>query len=124
MTRLAMVTGKQSSQLVALRSHLFDLRAPPALVVRMQRNAQRALEERKNCAPELLEMISEPLRKELHFEVFAPVLFTHPFFAFYRDVNPAGVRRLCHSAVQQLHFMRGDVIFGDYETPPCPSMLF
>jgi len=69
-------------------------------------------------------MISDPLRCELHFEVFSPVLTVHPFFKSYMDVNPAGIRKICHDAVAQLSFMHGDVIFAEHEIPVVPVMFF
>jgi len=125
MTRLTLLAGKQPLQLVALRRYLFDLRVPTALIVRMQRNAQSALEEKRRTAPEeLLGIISEPLRAEFHYTLYSPALLAHPFLAFYNEINAASIRRVCHAAVAPMPLMRGDVVFNENETPAQPRMLF
>merc|ERR1712113_961084 len=70
MTRLMIVAGKQSSQLVALRRYLFGLHISASLIVRMQRNAQHVLAEKKKTAPDVLALISETLQVEYHYELY------------------------------------------------------
>lgn len=124
MTRLTIVAGKQPLQLVALRRYLFDQRISTSLLVRMQRNAQQALLEKKRAPPELLAQISEPLRTEFHFELHSPALLQHPFLLYYHETNPACIRTLCHVAISPLPLLRGDIIFSENETPAHPRMLF
>merc|ERR1712046_309948 len=87
-----------------------------------------ALLEQKRNAPEtsieLLGLISEPLRCELHFEVHSPALLTHPFFGCYIDINPIATKKLCHEAVSRTSFSRGDIVFIETETPAVPRMYF
>jgi hypothetical protein len=84
MTQLQMITSEQSTQFNSLRRYLMDANISRPLVVRVQRNAQHALEEKKRSVDEssvkLLEIISNPLLVELHFEIHGSVLLTHPFF--------------------------------------------
>jgi len=128
MTRIQVLASQQASQQSALRRYLADNGISTSLAVRVQRNAQHAMCERKKQAPEssieLLQLVSEPLRAELHWEVRAPILTSHPFFASYKEVNPAGVRKTCHSAVSLLPVSHGDIIFSDLETSTCPRMFF
>jgi len=124
MTRLLIVAGQQSQQLLALRRYLFSLRISASLVVRMQCSAQRTLLEQKKTAPDLLELISEPLRADFHYELHSPHLMAHPFFYFYNEVHPASIRRVCHLAVSSLSLSRGDVVFSDNEATEQPRMLF
>lgn len=124
MTRLLFVAGSQSSQLQALRRYLFDLRISSSLTARLQRNAQHVLAQQKKTAPQIMSLISEPLRVELYYELHSPALLQHPFFKGYDQVHPASVRRVCHTAVRTVLLSRGDVVFSDYEAPACPRMYF
>mmetsp|Transcript_86787 Transcript_86787/g.210493 ORF Transcript_86787/g.210493 Transcript_86787/m.210493 type:complete len:660 (-) Transcript_86787:85-2064(-) len=124
MTRLTIVAGKQPLQIVALRRFLFDKGISTSLFVRMQRNAQQALQEKKKAAPELLALISEPLLIEFHFELYSPALLEHPFLLYYHEVNPACIRKICHAAVSTLLLLKGDILFRDNETPAPARMLY
>merc|ERR1719291_763033 len=61
---------------------------------------------------------------ELHYEMRSPTLGTHPFFRCYADVNPAGVRKVCHEATQALMFSKGDEVFHYMHTPTQPRVYF
>eukprot|EP00928_Gymnodinium_smaydae_P054696 TRINITY_DN3842_c0_g1_i2.p1 TRINITY_DN3842_c0_g1~~TRINITY_DN3842_c0_g1_i2.p1 ORF type:complete len:910 (+),score=197.49 TRINITY_DN3842_c0_g1_i2:85-2814(+) len=128
MTRLQIIAGTQSSQMSALRRYLCDQRISTSLAVRMQRNVQHAMDNAKKHAPEasivLLEMVSEPLRIELHFEVRFPILKGHPFFDCYEAVNEMGLRKVCHEAVTLESVSRGDVVYSSMEVAEDPTMVF
>jgi hypothetical protein len=49
---------------------------------------------------------------------------SHPFIFRYNEVNPTGIRKVCHQAVSVLTLHRGDVLFSDLETPTIPRMFF
>jgi hypothetical protein len=61
-------------------------------------------------------MISEPLVKELNFELNSPTLYLHPFFTQYGQINLSGVGAMCHQAVKTVDFAPGDVVFNDCES--------
>merc|ERR1712176_327063 len=86
------------------------------------------MEEQKRNVPEgrieLLQCISEPLLKEIHFEVFMPILSSHPFFRLYSQVNPMLMQQACHKAVSKLRLSRGDALFTLGETSSHPRMYF
>lgn len=71
---------------------------------------------------ELLLVVSEPLRVELHFELYSPVLAVHPFFAHYMDECPQVMGKVCHTCVGLLLISRGDVVFNAGEIPTHPKM--
>jgi len=120
MTRLMMVAGRHTSQLSTLRRYLFDHNISISLSVRMQRNGQHHLLEQKRNVPEdnveLLKVISEPLKVELHYELYSPALKFHPFFENFNDMNTAGLGMICHNGVTTTHLAMGDVVFNDCET--------
>merc|ERR1712190_134029 len=86
------------------------------------------MNEEKSKAPEgrveLLKMISQPVMMEVHYEIYSRVLLAHQFFLCYNDVNPAGVRKVCHTAISTLSLHSRDVLFSDLEVPEKPKMFF
>jgi len=128
MTRIQLISNLQSTQLSALRHYLLDNSISRTLAVRVQRNALHAMALQKRNAPEgsieLLKIISEPLRIELHFEIYSRLLRTHPFFDHYNGVNPAGIRKLCHTCVSILSLSTGDVLFNECEESHEKRMFF
>merc|ERR1712151_1150249 len=105
-THLELVTSQDTNKMEKLKSYLLDHNISSTVAMRVQRNAQHALEEQKKNASEnsieLLTLVSTPLRMELHFEVHMPVLSSHPFFENYSMVSPMMMRRVCHSAISHL----------------------
>ncbi|CAK0849469.1 unnamed protein product [Prorocentrum cordatum] len=128
MTQLRIIAGKRSTQFAALNHYLSDAGISRELSARVVLNARHALREQKRLTPEssveLLQLISDPLRCEIHFEVFSPTLTVHPFFHLLNGVNPAGVRHVCHAAVSAVSLSRGDVLFSEFEVPTSPRMFF
>jgi len=127
MTQLNIIGSQQSQQLSVLRRYLKQNHISNHLAMRVNRNAQHAILEQQRLMPEssvkMLFMVSEPLRVELHFEMFAPVLAHHPFFDAYRDECPQVMRRVCHRAAAQWHVSAGDVIFDCGEVPS-PAQMY
>jgi len=73
---------------------------------------------------ELLNIISQPLLVELHFEIFSVAILEHSFFNNYYDINPGGIRKVCHDSVHLLRMSAGDVLFSDGEVPSPGRMFF
>mmetsp|Transcript_14225 Transcript_14225/g.40735 ORF Transcript_14225/g.40735 Transcript_14225/m.40735 type:complete len:1022 (+) Transcript_14225:2-3067(+) len=128
MTRLQFLSSKHTSQLATLRRFLLDRNISRPLATRVQQNAQFALQEQKKDIPEasvdLLNLISNPLLVELHFEIYSHVLLEHPFFACYNHINPGGVQKVCHQAVKLFTMYKGDLLFSDFEVPSSKRMYF
>jgi len=128
MTRLQMITGNKSEMFAALRIFLEENKISRRLTARLERNAHHAYQEFERSTPEteieLLKLVSEPLRVELHYELYNKPLSVNPFFQQYQEVNPAAVRRICHSAVSTMFLAAGDIVFVDGEAPRIPQMYF
>lgn len=128
MTRLQIIASQRSAQFAALSNYLSDYGISRELALRVQRNAQHALNEQKRNTPEssvaLLALISDQLRAEIHYEVYSKHLLVHPFFRFFNDLHSICIRLICHSAVSQMSLSRGDVVFSEFEVPSCPQMFF
>merc|ERR1711920_73572 len=99
-----------------------------SLAMRIHLGAQTVVMERKRHTPEdsveLLALVSEPLRVDLHFEVNAPALEVHPFFHYYTQVSVAAMRQVCHLAISTLTLHGGDLLFHSGEMPEQPFMFF
>eukprot|EP00929_Paragymnodinium_shiwhaense_P038100 TRINITY_DN20193_c0_g1_i1.p1 TRINITY_DN20193_c0_g1~~TRINITY_DN20193_c0_g1_i1.p1 ORF type:complete len:1007 (+),score=246.49 TRINITY_DN20193_c0_g1_i1:164-3184(+) len=126
MTRLHILSSQQSRQLSVLRRYLIQTGVSDELSLRVQRNALHASVEQERLmdeeSVELLNLVSEPLRKELHFEMYSPVLEVHPFFLEYTSKAPRAVSKICHSACSALLVSSGDVIFAYGEAQDAPHM--
>jgi len=128
MTQLQIIGTNQSQQLAILRKYLRQNQITNKLALRVQRNAKHVLQEQQRFMPEasveLLALVSEPLRVEIHFEMYSVVFQKHPFFAHYIEACPQVMRKVCHEAMSSLPVSRGDIIFNAGEIPSHPKMYF
>merc|ERR1719162_129146 len=128
MTRLQFLAGQRTQQLTMLNLYLVHNGISRRLAARVHRSVLHAIAEQKRHTPEaqveLLPLLSEPLRIELHFEVYCPVLDMPPFFKQYSNQNPAAMRQICHQAVSILALARSYVLFSEGEVPTSPVMYF
>merc|ERR1719330_2287650 len=128
MTKLNMISGREAAMFAKLREFLAEQGISRKLVMKVQRNAEHALQKfRQKCSEEdvqLLQMISEPLRMEIHFELYAPILRAHPLFHLLEEESPAAVSMLCHGGVRTVVVSQGDVLFADCEKRHSPEMFF
>lgn len=96
--------------------------------MRVQRNAHHAFREQRRNTPEhsveLISLISDPLRAEIHYEVYIPILSRHPFFFFFDKADTTGMRQICHAVVSEISISRGDVLFSEFEVPATPQLFF
>jgi len=128
LTRLHILASTFEKQVNTLRRYLAENGISPDLSLRVQRNAQHRLKEQQLLTDEgdvkLLELVSEPLRAEMHFELYSPVLSAHPFLKRYCEFHPEVMYRVCHNAVSMKSLSPGDVVFNKGEIPAEPQMLF
>lgn len=116
MTRLSIVAAGEAQKFAVLAEYLSQNDISPRVALRVQRNARYALEELKRHTSEqdveLLSLVSQPLRIELHFEVNMPWLSKHPFFELLSERLPELMRKVCHSAITSLSISKGDLLFS------------
>jgi hypothetical protein len=125
MTQQQIIGGTQSRQLATLRKYLKQNSISSNLALRMQRSAQHAISgDLTQDAIELLPLVSEPLRVEMHFEMYSPVMRMHPFFNEYIQYGPQVMRRVCHYGMHTFLWSNGDVVFTRGEAPSEPKMYF
>jgi len=128
MTRLHIITGQQGMHLRTLRKFLIHQGVSGSLSARVQENAIQALRSHQQNVPEedvqLLSLVSEPLRIELHFAYLHPHLIQHPLFEAWLNESDTLLRLLCHSAMKVMSVSAGDILFSRGEVPLVPQMLF
>jgi hypothetical protein len=123
LTQLNMISGTQSRQVATLRKYLAQNHISSNLALRMQRSAQHALSgDLTQDAVELLPVVSEPLRVEMHFEMYSTVMRTHSFFGEYMKEQSHVMRRVCHYAIGTVLLSNQDVLFSKGEVPSNPKM--
>lgn len=115
MTQLYIMGNQQNQQLNIMRRYLSSNGISKGLALRVTRNAQHAMKMRQRSTPEaavgLADLVSEPLRIELHFEMYFPLLGNHAFFEEYYKQAPHVVRKICHGAMSRDSNSMGDIIF-------------
>jgi len=128
MTYLEIESTRKSHLFRSLDRFLAGNNISRELTIKVTRNAMYSLTRQENSTREqnveLLQLISVPLKMELHFEMHIPVLNWHPFFKCYTQSNPVGVRKVCHMAVETSNFTGGDDIFHALEKPQNPRIFF
>jgi hypothetical protein len=96
------------------------------LSVRVKKHLDHYINQKANHQKEqdipLLGMLSEPLKVELHYEVFAPLVRQHPLFEAYEADYTVSVTRICHKAIEEISISTGDVLFSRGEI--CSQMYF
>jgi len=60
---------------------------------------------------ESLKHLPDQLMLQLHFEVYSPILGTHPMWAQLLDSHPTGVAKVCCQAVSEVSMKAGDALF-------------
>jgi CRP-like cAMP-binding protein len=127
MTQWYIIGSHNAQQLTLLRRYLSQNGISKKLALRVQRNAKHALAEQQKHMPEgavvLIKNVSEPLRVELHFEMYHPTLSIHPFFARYAEECPHVVKKVCHTTVASMQVSKSDTIFNVGEMPSFPRMF-
>eukprot|EP00929_Paragymnodinium_shiwhaense_P025859 TRINITY_DN1553_c3_g1_i2.p1 TRINITY_DN1553_c3_g1~~TRINITY_DN1553_c3_g1_i2.p1 ORF type:complete len:1066 (-),score=297.40 TRINITY_DN1553_c3_g1_i2:116-3313(-) len=128
MTQLELVGVKQSAQFQLLDQYLRNNKISKEIGSRVVRNARHIVTERKKNAPEdsveLLQLISEPLLMEVHYEMYRVTLIRHAFFDHWDFTYPAACRQLCHTGIQQKGLHTGDILFQGGDMPETPKMYF
>lgn len=123
LTQLHIIGGSRSRQLSLLRKYLKQNSISSNLALRMQRSAQHALSA--DLTPDLVELlpvISEPLRIEMHFEMYTAILNHHGFFNTFACECPQVMRRICHYGLSTILLANSDIVFSRGENPSSGKM--
>jgi len=128
MTQLYIVASQESTRMKALSKYLHTHAISARLSTRIMNNVNEALHDLKGNVKErdveLLNVLSEPLRAELHFERHGQILLTHPLFRRLCEGNPPALKQMCHTAISTMRLSADDVVFCQGEVPSPPQLLF
>lgn len=125
LTQSHIIKGDMSQRVATLRKFLKQNEISSNLALRVQRSAQHAISGDLSAeAVELLQVVSDPLRAEMHYEMYTAVLRSHNFFNCFIDASYQGAKKVCHAAVSMLLLTCEDEIFVLDEVPDPPRMYF
>lgn len=125
LTQQYIIGGTGARQMAVLRKYLGQNRVPKNLIKRLCRSAKHAISgDLQPDSVDLLHVVSEPLKIEMHFEMYSKVITRHPFFGdFLREADQV-MRRICHTCTSMLLLDTGDVIFRRGDESGDPRMYF
>jgi len=116
MTQIRTLNMEETRNYMKLERFMQDNRISFYLSTRIRRYLDYFVQDQKKHPSEksvvMLELLSEPLRMELHYEVYSPWLTKHPFFEAYAGANRTAFNRLCHRAVKTVCLTRDDVLYA------------
>jgi hypothetical protein len=119
------IGSSQASQLATLRKYLNQNYISKNVSLRVQRSAKHAVSgDLSPDTVDLLGVVSESLKVEMHFEMYGDLLLSHPFLEQCIQVCKEAIRRVCHQATSTLLLDAGDVLFSKGEQPAEPKMYF
>eukprot|EP00928_Gymnodinium_smaydae_P081209 TRINITY_DN64765_c0_g1_i1.p1 TRINITY_DN64765_c0_g1~~TRINITY_DN64765_c0_g1_i1.p1 ORF type:complete len:750 (-),score=157.36 TRINITY_DN64765_c0_g1_i1:85-2334(-) len=123
LTHRYIIGGNGARQVATLKLYLKQNHIPKNLTKRVCRNAKHALSgDLTQERVDLLSVISEPLKKEISFEMYSRILGWHPFFRDCLHDGAQMMQRVCNVACSMLLLAEKDVVFSLGEEPPEPKM--
>eukprot|EP00435_Cladocopium_sp_Y103_P041811 s2450_g11.t1 len=123
LTQRHIIDGSGQRQMAALKTYLRQNSIPKNLTKRLCRSAKHAISgDLTPDSVQLLAVISEPLKMEMHFEMYSRLLLYQPFFKDLLTEGNQLVRRVCHQAMGILLLAHGDVVFENEEEPSEPKL--
>jgi len=115
MTRIQNSRSHEIHQSLMLRRFLKENHVSNSLSSRVTKEIEFILECQKKkvhrTKVELLSLLSGPLNVELQRELHKPHLVDHPFFETYEKVSEPAMTQLCFTALNVVHFLKGDAVF-------------
>lgn len=123
LTQQYIIGGSGARQIATLKKYLKQNKVSKNLSKRLCRNAKHAISgDLTPESVELLPVISEPLKIEMHFEMYSRVIDLHPFFNDLLGQGCLLVRQICHQAMSMLILATSDIAFSLGEEPSLPKM--
>lgn len=125
LTQQYIIGGSGARKMSTLRKYLAQNKITGNLMKRICRSAKHAISgDLTPESVELLSVVSEPLKVEMHYQMYSPILLHHPFFSDAISEAPLVIQRVCHNALSTLQLSAGDVVFTAGEIPADPHMYF
>lgn len=128
LTQLQILSSHRAAKFQMLKRYMSQNHISHKLSIRVNRNARHMYSELQRKTPEedveLLKILSEPLRVEMHFEMYFPTLAKHPLFLRYCEEMIQSMRKVCHHSLCTISLSAGDILFSTGEEPAQRDMLF
>jgi len=125
LTQQYIIGGSGARQMKTLKTYLAQNKIPKPLIKRLCRSAKHAVSgDLQPEAIDLLHVVSEPLKIEMHFQMYSRVLSGHPFFVELMSENKQMMKRVCHVCTTTLMLDSGEVLFHRGEDPAEARMYF
>eukprot|EP00931_Biecheleriopsis_adriatica_P067312 TRINITY_DN41470_c0_g1_i1.p1 TRINITY_DN41470_c0_g1~~TRINITY_DN41470_c0_g1_i1.p1 ORF type:complete len:744 (+),score=160.80 TRINITY_DN41470_c0_g1_i1:59-2290(+) len=119
MTHIRSLKSAEIKQFSKLESFLQEHKISLVLSLRVRRYLEHNLNKQRRTPQEadieLFARLSEPLKIELHHEVYGPLIIKHPFFAYFQSVNLYAMKSFCHTGIQSIQLCKDDTVFKDGE---------
>jgi hypothetical protein len=115
MTLLRSYHARKVEQELLMRTYFSEFRIPRELAARCkffllqhQRLANKRIKESEiSC----MHLLPKAIREELRYEALMPLLKANPFFDFYMELCPVGMRHICVSATDEVSMLPLEELF-------------
>jgi hypothetical protein len=125
LTQQYIIGGSGARQMATLKKYLNQNKVPKNLIKRLCRSAKHAISgDLQPDTVDLLNVVSEPLKMEMHYEMYERYLHHHLFFREFLMENNQVMKRVCHSCMSMLFLDSGDVLFRRGDEPKEGKMYF
>mmetsp|Transcript_15596 Transcript_15596/g.35798 ORF Transcript_15596/g.35798 Transcript_15596/m.35798 type:complete len:775 (-) Transcript_15596:69-2393(-) len=126
MTHLRNMNSDYARQLLELSRFVRFQKISSQLSLRIRRHLEHIIvkgsQEINEKDVQLFKFLSEPLRMELHVEIYSKTLMHHPLFNKFAEMNTVAMRKICHQTLSTTMISLGDCLFSWGET--CDQMYF
>jgi len=125
LTQQYIIGGSGARQMATLKKYLIQNKVPKNLIKRIIRSAKHAISgDLQPDSVDLLVVVSEPLKIQMHYEMYSRVVSAHPFFSEFLTNGNQPMRRVCHSCMSMLLLDNTEVLFRQGDEPAEGKMYF
>jgi len=125
LTQQYIIGGSGARQMATMKKYLQQNKIPKNLIKRLCRSAKHAISgDLQPDSVDLLHVVSEPLKIEMHYQMYSRAIGAHPFFIDFMNEGNSVMRRVCHSCMGMLLLDAGDCLFRRGEEPAEGKMYF
>jgi hypothetical protein len=125
LTQQYIIGGSGARQMATLKKYLLQNKVPKNLIKRIIRSAKHAISgDLQPDSVDLLVVVSEPLKIQMHYEMYSRIVSAHPFFSEFLTNGNQPMRRVCHSCMSMLLLDSTEVLFRQGDEPAEGKMYF
>ncbi|CAK0862028.1 unnamed protein product, partial [Prorocentrum cordatum] len=115
MTLLRSYHARKVEQELLMRTYFSEFRIPRELAARCKffllQHERLANKRIKESDIPCMHLLPKAIREELRYEALMPLLKAHPFFDFYMELCPVGMRHICVSATDEVSMLPLEELF-------------